>query len=175
MALKENIKERLYELHSYRGGRVPVFGLRGLIDATEDVQGHNVSVPDFKIATFTAQASTPAAATVTGSGRIYGIWALSGTLSAAASSASNDAIVQVEDNGVVVASFKVKKNQAAEVYFFDSNDGIGEAFTTNVQVLAVAATGSGDPAVADRPDILLIYGDDTVNTSNANLINTNYG
>ena len=76
---------------------------------------------------------------------------------------------------MVVASFKVKSNKASEVYFFDSADGVGLAFTTNIQVLAVAATGSGDPALADRPDIVLIYGDDSVNTGNANLINVNYG
>jgi hypothetical protein len=176
MALRTKIREQLYQLHLYRGGRVPVEGLRGLLQAMENVQGHNVSIPDPKIAFFSAQTSTPSAAIVTGTGRVYGIWALSGTKSAAGTTSTLDAIIQVTDNSVVIGSFKVKSNQASEVYFFDSSDGIGENFGTNLKVAAVAAAdGTSNPAAADRPDIVVIYGDDLVNTTDANLINVNFG
>jgi len=178
MALNTKIREQLYQMHLYRGGRVPVYGLRGLLQGIENVQGHNVSVPDLTIARFTAKTSTPSSAIVTGTGRIYGVWALSGTLSAAGTSAALDTIVQVTDNSIVVASFKVKANKAAEVYFYDSGDGIGEQFGTNLKVLAVAAAdGTSNPDAADRPDLVVIYGDDTVNAGEAdrNLINVNFG
>lgn len=175
MALRTKTREQLYQMHLYRGGRVPVEGLRGMLQGIENVQGHNVSVPDLKIAFFSAKTSTPSSAIVTGTGRIYAIWALSGALAAGAPASTLDAIVQVTDNSVVIGSFKVKSNKAAEVYFYDSGDGIGTQFSTDLKVLAVAATGSGDAAAADRPDIVVIYGDDTVNTGDSNLINVNFG
>ena len=176
MSLRTKIREQLYELHLYRGGRVPVEGLRGLLQAMENIQGHSVSIPDPKIAFFTAQSSTPSAAILTGPGRLYGIWALSGSLAGGAPTSTLDVIIKMTDNAVAVGSFKVQSNKAAEVYFFDSVDGVGLKFTTDLKVLTNdAATGAGNPAAGDRPDIVVIWGDDTVNTADANLINTNYG
>lgn len=170
MSLRTKTREQLYELHLYRSGRVPVEGLRGLLQAIENVQGHNVSVPDLKIAFLSAQSSTPSTAILTGPGRLYGIWALSPVGS------TLDVIVKATDNSVAVGSFKVKSLKASEVYFFDSDDGIGLKFTTNLQVLANdAATGAGNPVAGDRPDLVVIWGDDSVNTADQNLINVNYG
>src|SRR4029077_9817099 len=100
MSLKTKTRERLYQLHTYRGGRVPVEGLRGLLQGIENVQGHNVSVPDLQIAFLAAQSNTPSAAILTGTGRLYAVWALSGTLSAAKTSASNDVVIEITDNSV---------------------------------------------------------------------------
>jgi len=179
VSLRTKAREQAYELHLYRGGRCPVEGLRGLLHAWENVQGHSVSLPDLKFAFFPAQNATPAAATVTGPGRLYGIWVLSGSLSAAGIATSTpavlDSIVRITDNSVVFASVRVRANKAAEVYFFDSGDGVGDAFTTNIQVSAVAASGSGNPNTADLPDIVLLYGDDATNTADSNVINVNYG
>ncbi len=175
MALRTKTREQLYQLHLYRGGRVPVEGLRGLLQGIENVQGHNVSVPDLKIAFLSAQSNTPSAAILTGTGRLYAVWALSGTLSAAGTSASNDVVIELTDNSVILAAFKVKANQASEVYFFDSSDGIGENFGTDLKALTIKASDGTAPAAADRPDLVVIWGDDTVNTTDSNLINVNFG
>lgn len=176
MSLRTKAREQAYEMHLYRGGRCPVEGLRGLLQAWENIQGHSVSIPDLKFAFFAAATSTPSAAIITGSGRLYGIWALSGSLAAGAPTSTLDAMVQITDNSVIMSSFRVKSNKAAEVYFFDSGDGVGAAFGTNIKVQATAAAdGTSNPAVGDRPDIVVLYGDDTVNTADANLINVNYG
>ena len=175
MSLRTKAREQAYELHLYRGGRCPVEGLRGLLQAWENIQGHSVSIPDLKFLFKAGQNATSPTTVLATSGRLYGVWALSGALAATAPASTLDAIVQVTDNSVVVASFKVKSNKASEVYFFDSGDGVGITMGTNIAVKAVAATGSGDPANADLPDVVVLYGDDLTNTSDANLINTNYG
>lgn len=176
MALRTKTREQLYQLHDYRLGRCEVLGLRGYFHTIEKVQGHNVLVPDLTIATFAAQTSTPSAAVFTATGRLYFIWAASGTKSAAGTTALLDAIVQVTDNNVVVASSKIAANQAMEAYFYNTNNGVGISMGTNLKVLAVAAAdGISNPNAVDRPDILVVYGVDSVNTEDANLINTIYG
>jgi len=176
VSLRTKAREQAYELHLYRGGRCPVEGLRGLLQAWENIQGHSVSIPDLKFTFLAAQSSTPSAAILTGPGRLYGVWALSGSLAAGAPTSTLDAIVKLTDNSVAVASFKVLSNKASEVYFFDSGDGVGLKFTTDLKALTNdAATGAGNPAAGDRPDLVILWGDDTVNTADANLINTNYG
>ena len=181
MSLRTKVREQLYELHLYRGGRVPVEGLRGLLQAIENIQGHNVSVPDLKISFLAAQTGVASAAILTGTGRVYGVWALSGTLAAAAltsppNTATQDVVFQVLDNTVVQASGKVAKNKAAEVYFFNSDDGVGIKFATSLKVAAVQASdGTTSATGVNAPDLVVIWGDDTVNTADANLINTNYG
>ena len=176
MALRTKTREQLYQMHAYRGGRVEVLPLRGFFHTVEKVQGHGVRVPDLQISVFTAQTSTEADVDAAGAGRLYFVWALSGTLSAAGTSASNAAIVQIKDNDVVVASFKVGANQAAEAYFYNSLEGVGIPYATDLEVQAVAASdGAANPAAADRPDIIVVWGDAAINTDEANLIDVNYG
>ena len=176
MALRTKTRERLYEMHQYRGGRIENLALRGFFHTVEKVQGHQVSIPDLQISFVSAQTSTPANVDASGTGRLYFIWALSGTLSAAGTSASNAAIVQVLDNSVVIASAKGTANNALEAYFYDSTDGVGIPYSTNLQVAAVAAAdGTSNPAAADRPDVVVVWGDDAINTDDANLINVNFG
>lgn len=174
MALKTKTREQLYQMHTYRGGRVEVLPLRGFFHTVEKIQGHGVRIPDLQISVFTAQGETEADVDASGTGRLYFIWALSGTLSAAGTSASNAAIVQVKDNDVVVASGKVGANQALEVYFYNSLDGVGIPYATDLEVQVVASTGSGDPSTADKPDVIVVWGDDAINTDEPLTPNTNY-
>lgn len=170
MALRTKTREQLYQMHTYRAGRVEVLPLRGFFHTVEKVQGHGVRIPDLTIASFSAQTSTPTAAIISAPGRLYFVWAASGSTS------TLDAIVQVTDNSIVVASGKVQSTRAMEMYFYDSIDGVGVKTTTDIKILAVAAAdGTSNPAAADRPDVVVVYGLDTVNTEDANLINTIYG
>jgi len=175
MALRTKTREQLYQMHTYRGGRVEVIPLRGFFHTVEKVQGHGVRVPDLTISAFTAQTSTEADVLASGAGRLYFVWAASGTAKAVATTSTLDAIVQLKDNDVVIASFKVASNRASEVYFYDSQDGVGISFATDLEVQAVAATGSGDAAAGDRPDIIVVWGDNTVNTDEQNLLVSTYG
>lgn len=176
MALRTKTREQLYQMHTYRGGRVEVIPLRGFFHTVEKVQGHGVRIPDLTITSFSAQTSTEADVLASGTGRLYFVWAASGTAKAVATTSTLPVIVQLKDNDIVFASFKVASNRASEVYFYDSEDGVGQSFATDLEVQAVAAAdGTSNPAAGDRPDIVVVWGDDTVNTEDANLINTIYG
>ena len=176
MALRTKTREQLYQMHTYRGGRVEVIPLRGFFHTVEKITGHGVLIPDLQISFYSAQTSTPAAVDASGTGRLYFIWAASGTAKAVATTSTLASIVQVTDNDVVIASYKVGSNQAAEAYFYNSVDGVGIPYATDLEVLAVEALdGSGDAAAGDRPDIVVVWGDDAINTEDANLINTIYG
>ena len=98
------------------------------------------------------------------------------TDAAAGTTATVDVTFQILDNTVVQASGKVAKNKAAEVYFFDSGDGVGITFATSLKMAAVSAVdGTTSATGVNAPDLVVLYGDDTVNTADSNLINTNYG
>lgn len=171
MSLRTKTREQLYQMHTYRAGRVEVAALRGFFYTCEKVQGQGVSIPDLQIAQFSAQTSTPANVDAAGVGRLYFIWVSSPT-----TGSTLDTIVQILDNSVVIGSVKVKTGRASEVYFFDSVDGVGEEYATNLQVKAVAAAdGTSNPAVGDRPNIVVVWGDNAINTGDANFINVNYG
>jgi len=171
MALKTKTREQLYQMHTYRLGRVEVLALRGFFHTAEKVQGQNVSIPDLQISTFVAQTSTAADVDASGTGRLYFIWVAS-----PATGSTLDTIVQILDNSVVIASSKVRSGRAMEAYFFDSVDGVGINYSTNLQVKVVAAAdGSSNPAAGDRPDVVVVWGDDAINTDEQNLINTIYG
>lgn len=158
MSLLAGIKARLLSEHMYRTGRVPAEALRGFLAAVESVQGNGTRVPDLATYYATAQTSTPATVN-TGTGRAYGIQAKS------PSGASLDVEVLLTDNSVNIASFKIKATKSGEVYFFCGSDGIGIPFATNLQVKSgTAADPTANPAAADRPDIVVIYGDDDTNT-----------
>lgn len=176
MALRTKTREQLYQMHTYRGGRVEVLALRGFFHTVEKVQGHQVAIPDLQISSFTAQTSTEADVDAAGTGRLYFVWASSGSSKAVATTSTLATIVQIKDNDVVIASFKVASNRASEVYFFDNVDGVGIPYSTDLEVQAVAALdGTSNPAVGDRPDIVVVWGDDAINTDDANFINVNYG
>lgn len=176
MSLLQKTKSRLLEAHAYRLGKVNERFLLGFLQMVENQQGNQIKVPDFTIGAVTAQTSTASAAFVTGTGRLYGFQVLSGSLSAAATAASNDVIVQFTDNSIVIASAKCTANCALEVYLAGATDGVGITFGTDLKVKAVqAADGSSNPAAADRPDVVVIYGDDTVNTDSQNLLVTTFG
>lgn len=169
MSLRTKTRERLYQMHTYRPGRVEAAALRGFFHTIEKVQGHNVSIPDLQISSFTAQTSTGANVDASGTGRLYAVWANSPVGS------TLDTIVQVLDNTVVIGSFKIKSTRSSEVYYFDSVDGVGIEYGTSLIVKAVAAAdGSSNPAAGDRPDLVVIWGDDAINTTDSSLINTNY-
>ena len=177
MSLRTKTREQLYQRHSYRRGRVEAAALRGFMYTVEKVQGHGVKVPDLQISTFSAQTSTEADVDAAGTGRLYFVWASS------LAGAANDVIIQLKDNDIVIGSFKLKaagatatEDRASEVYFFDSVDGVGLEYATDLEVQAVAAVdGTSNPAAADRPDIVVVWGDDAINTDDANLINVNFG
>lgn len=175
MALRTKTREQLYQMHTYRNGRVEVIPLRGFFHTVEKVQGHGVRIPDLQISFFTAQSATEADVDASGTGRLYFVWAASGTAKAVATTSTLASIVQIKDNDVVIASFKVSSNRAGEAYFYDDVDGVGIPYSTDLEVQAVADTGSGDPAAGDRPDIVVVWGDNAINTEDANLINTIYG
>ena len=167
--LRTKTRERLYQVHAYRAGRVDVLALRGFFHVVERVQGQNASIPDLTITTSLA-VPLVAVTLLTGVGRLYFAWATSNTGS------TLDSIVQFTDNLIVVASFKCKSLKSAEAYFYGGDDGVGIPFATNLKVNTVdALTGLVAPAAADRPDVVTVWGDNTVNTSDSNLINTNYG
>lgn len=176
MSLKTKTREQLYQMHTYRGGRVEVLALRGFFHVCEKIIGHGVSIPDLQISSFSAQSSTEADVDASGSGRLYFVWAASGTAKAVATTSTLDVIVQLKDNDVVIGSFKVKSNRASEVYFYDSVDGVGLEYATDLEVQAVAAVdGAANPAAGDRPDIVVVWGDNAINTDERYLIDTNYG
>jgi hypothetical protein len=175
MALRTKTREQLYQMHTYRGGRVEVIPLRGFFHTVEKVQGHGVRIPDLQITAFSAL-NTEQDVDASGTGRIYFVWASSGTAKAVATTSTLATIVQVKDNDVVIASFKVGSNRAAEAYYYDDIDGVGIPYATDLEVQAVAAVdGSAQPAAGDRPDVIVVWGDDAINTEDANLINTIYG
>ena len=176
MALRTKTREQLCQMHTYRGGRVEVLALRGFFHTVEKVQGHGVLIPDLQISTFDAQTSTEADVDASGVGRLYFVWAASGTAKAIDTTSTLDTIVQLKDNDVVIASFKVTSNHASEVYFYDTIDGVGIPYATDLEVQAVAAAdGTSNPAAGDRPDIVVVWGDNAINTEDQNLINTAYG
>lgn len=176
MALRTNTRERLYQMHTYRNGRCDVLALRGFFHVVERVQGHGVRIPDLQITSFTAQTSTEADVDAAGTGRLYFVWAASGTAKAVATTSTLGVIVQLKDNDVVIGSFKVASNHASEVYFYDSIDGVGLAYAVDLEVQAVAAVdGAANPAAGDRPDIVVVWGDDAINTEDANFLVSTYG
>jgi hypothetical protein len=143
-----------------------VYGLRGLIQGTENVQGHNVSVPDFQI-TQLADVDSNVDVDATGTGRLYGFWVDAGDA---------DVIVQITDNNIVIACAKVLATRQTEAYYFDNVDGIGLPYGTDLEVNAVLASDGTTPAATTaRPDVVVIWGDDAINTTDANLINVNFG
>lgn len=173
MSLRTKTREQLYQQHRYRLGRVEQSALRGYLQTIEKVQGQGVRVPDLTLALFAAKTSTYSAAIASAPGRLYFVWAISNTGS------TLDTIVALNDNSVAIAAFKAKSLKATEAYFYGHDEGIGLPFTTDLKVAAFAAAGGietpANPAAADRPDIVVCYGINTVNTDDANLINTNYG
>lgn len=170
MSLRTKTREQLYQMHTYRLGRVEVLALRGFFHVVEKIQGHGARLPDLTIGNASAQTSTPSSAFFTATGRLYFVWAESPV------AATNDVIVQLTDNAIVVASFKVKAAQAAEAYFYNSLEGAGISIGTDLKVKAVAAAdGTSNPSAGDRPDVVVVYGVDSVNTEDSNLINTIYG
>jgi hypothetical protein len=170
--LRTKTRERLYQVHAYRAGRVDVLALRGFFHVVERVQGQNASIPDLTITTNVAlNAQAAPLLILTGPGRLYFSWATS-----PATGSTLDAIISYTDNAIPFARYKVKSGKSAEAYFYAGDDGVGIPFTTNLKVNCLdAATGAADPAVGDRPDVTTVWGDNTVNTSDSNLINTNYG
>lgn len=176
MALRTKTRERLYQMHQYRGGRVDNNALRGFFHVVEKVQGHGVKIPDLQISFFSAQSATEADVDASGTGRLYFVWGLSGTAKAVATTSTLASIIQIKDNDVVIASFKVGSNRAGEAYFYDDIDGVGIPYSTDLEVQAVdALTGATDPAVGDRPDIVVVWGDDAINTEDANFPDVTYG
>lgn len=169
MALRSKTREQIYQLHTYRPGRCDVLPLRGFFHALERLQGHGVKVPDLKVSTFSAQTSTPANVLSSGTGFLYFAWALS------PSGASNDAIVKLTDNSKITGAFLVKAKKSGETYFYGGEYGIGIPFASDLKVSANNLTNDGDPSSGDRPDIVVVWGDDTSNTEDANFIVTNYG
>lgn len=167
--LRTKTRERLYQVHAYRAGRVDVLALRGFFHVVERVQGQNASIPDLTITTTVAATSTPATL-LTGAGRLYFAWATSNVGS------TLDTNIIFTDNAIIIAAFKCKSLKSAEAYFYGGDDGVGIPVATNLKVNSFdAATGAANPAAADRPDVTTVWGDNTVNTSDSNLINTNYG
>lgn len=166
MALKAKIKEVLYQLHARRAGRHTVWPLRGFIQAVELVQGQNVSVPDPTVVTNTLVDSN-VNVDASGTGRLYGCWITAG-----------DADVRVEytDADIVIASVKVPANGYAEAYFNSTTDSIGVAYATDLEIDAkLTSDGTTAASTTARPTVTTIWGDDAINTSDANLMNTNYG
>lgn len=175
MALRTKTREQLYQMHTYRGGRVEVLALRGFFHTAEKVQGHGAQIPDLQISSFAAQTSTEADIDAAGNGRLYFFWALMPAGSA------NDTIVQIKDNDVIIGSGRAKaagagslNPRALEVYFYDSVDGVGIEYATDLEVQA-QTNAAGNPLAADRPDIVVVWGDNAINTQDQNLINLNYG
>lgn len=168
MALRTKTRERLYQMHTYRAGRIEAAALRGFFHVVEKVQGHNVLVPDLQVSQFPAQTSTDSDVDAAGAGRLYFIWAASPT------TADIDTFVEVEDNNIIIFRGKVTPTRALEVYFYDDVDGVGIPYSTDLEVRAVLAAG-GNPDAADRPDIVVVWGDNAINTEDRNLINVNYG
>lgn len=158
MSLLPGIKARLFQMHQYRLGVVPLTALQGFIHAIEKQQGHGIKVPDLLVSFKTAQTST-SASVLASAGRLYGMWVKS------PAAATLAVIVKVTDNDVAVGSVKVKATKAGEVYFFAGDDGIGIPCATDIEVIATAAAdGTSNPAAGDRPDIVVIYGDDATNS-----------
>ena len=165
MALKARIKEVLYQRHAQRAGRHTVWPLRGFIQAVELVQGQNVSVPDPTVLT-TALVDTDKVITAA-AGRLYGCWITAG-----------DAAIRVQftDNAIVTASVAVPANGFAEAYFYSTTDSIGVTHATDMKMSTkLMSDGTTAAATTARPTVTAIYGLDSVNTADANVINTNYG
>jgi hypothetical protein len=156
MALSSKEKFQLLQAHAYRAGKVPVNFLRGFFEAVEKQAGHGIKVPNFKVVTKTDVGST-AQEVLADTGRVYGLQV------ASPEDAELGVIVQITDNDVVIASFPVEPGCAGEVYFCAHTDGIGIKHSTDIEVLAIQRDGSGDPAAGDKPDVVVIYGDDDEN------------
>lgn len=174
MALRTNTRERLYQMHTYRQGRCDVLALRGFFHVVERVQGHGVRIPDLQITSSLSQSNTPTAIDAAGTGRVYFVWAQSGTQADAGLTATATTIVQVTDNDVVLASFPVTANNASEAYYYDYLDGVGFPYGTDLEVLAVTLAG-GNPDAANQPDIVIVWGDNAINTEDANFLVSTYG
>lgn len=158
MSLLASVKTQLLQQHAYRAGKVPVNFLRGFFQAIEKQQGHGIKVPDLALSVHAALSST-AATPLNAAGRVYGLQIKSPSAAAA------DVLVIVLDNTATLASFRVTKGQAAEVYFCGGNDGIGIPAGTSIKVKAVAvADETSAPSSGDRPDVVVIYGADATNT-----------
>lgn len=157
MSLKVGTEQALRASAAYNKGKVSVHGLNALLDALKyGDSGDDGPVANPKVAVKTAQTSTPSE--VKGSsGVLYGVRCLSGTLSEAGSSASSDCIVYLLDDTVIVGAVLCGANEDAEAYFFGGSGAVGVNIATSLKVKATQADGSSDPAVADRPDVKVIY------------------
>lgn len=140
-------------------GAVSYRPLAALLDTIKHLLGLEKYVPGVKTKNFTAQTST--AATVVGAAcTLYGVRVASGLVKQTAGDADADVIVQLLDGSVVVASVKCKQDKAAEAFFYAGDDGVGIPISSSgLTVKAVqSADGSSNPASANRPDIIVYYG-----------------
>lgn len=144
---------------AFKSGKVPARALKAMLDSIKDQQGiergglfgNPKEYPGAAVATSTAQTAKASAA------RVYAVRATSGTATDPdATAASNDVVVEVLDNGIIIGAVKLTKNEAAEAYFY-GKDGIGVLALTNVQFKAVAISdGTSNPAAADRPSVTIL-------------------
>jgi hypothetical protein len=142
---------------AFKKGKVPARALNAVLDSIKDAMGVErgglfgtpKEYPLSAVATSTAAVAKASAA------RVYGVRAVSGT-AAGGSAASNDVIVHVLDDTVIIGTLKLTKNEDGEAYFY-GKDGIGVLALTNVKVKAVqVADGSSNPAAADRPAVTVL-------------------
>jgi len=130
-----------------------------LLDTIKELLGLEKSQPGVKTKHFTAQTST-AAAVVSGACRLYGLRIESGLAQNPAGDAALDVIVHLLDGTVIVDTLKCKADKAAEQYSYAGDDGVGIPISSSgLNVKAVAASdGSANPNAADRPNIIVYFG-----------------
>jgi len=165
MSLRSKVKEELYQKHALTLGRIPVHGLRGLIQAIENLQGNGVKVPDIQIASLTLVDSN-VDVDASGVGRLYGAWIVGGTALSR---------VWFTDNNITIAQTTVPSGGYAEVYFYGGADGVGIPYATDLEVDAKLADNSTPAATTVRPTVVVLWGDSLINTDDANLPSASYG
>lgn len=152
-------------MRPYRSGRVDTNALAGFFHVVERVQGHGVRIPDLQITSLPTVDSDDDV-DASGTGRLYFAWISGGSAAS---------IVQFTDNNIVIACAKVSASGFTEVYFYDGTDGVGIPYSTDLEVNAVLASDGSTPAATTaRPDVIVVWGDDAINTEDSATANTNY-